>query len=94
MLQILGRVFLTIVIPIIGGYLGTSLNTFDIYLLLATSWSFWAYAQPGPRELWQTGGWAGVLKGWLLMAIAILMVAGPAYGVGYLIARAWSTTGS
>jgi hypothetical protein len=35
-----------------------------------------------------------VLKGWLLMAIAVLMAAGPAYGVGYLIARAWGTTGS
>ncbi len=87
MLQFLGRIFLAIIVPIYLGYVGASLNTFDIYLLLATSWSFWAYAQPGPQQLWQSGGWAGVLKGWLLMAIAVLLVAGPAYGVGYLIAR-------
>jgi len=39
-----------------------------------------------------TGGWAGVLKGWLLMAIAVLLVAAPAYGIGYLIAKNWGTT--
>jgi hypothetical protein len=86
-LQILGRVFLTIIVPLYGGYVGTSLNTFDIYLVLAASWSLWAYGQPGPQQLWQSGGWAGVLKGWLLMAVAVLLVAGPAYGIGYLIAR-------
>ncbi|WP_245269889.1 hypothetical protein [Nitrobacter hamburgensis] len=86
-LNIVGRVFLTVIIPLYGGYVGTSLNTFDIYLVLAASWSLWAYGQPGPQQLWQTGGWAGVLKGWLLMAVAILLVAGPAYGVGYLITR-------
>jgi hypothetical protein len=90
-LQILGRVFLAIIIPLYGGYVGTSLNTFDIYLVLAASWSLWAYGRPGPQELWQTGGWAGVLKCWRLMAIAILLVAAPAYGIGYLIAKNWGT---
>ena len=90
MLQILGRVFLTIIIPLYGGYIGTSLNTFDIYLVLAAAWSLWAYGHPGPQELWKTGGWAGVFKGWLVMVLAVLLMAGPAYGIGYLI-RNWGT---
>jgi hypothetical protein len=89
-LQILGRVFLTIIIPLYGGYIGTSLNTFDIYLVLAASWSLWAYGHPGPQELWKTGGWAGVFKGWLVMVLGVLLTAGPAYGIGYLI-KNWST---
>jgi hypothetical protein len=36
------------------------------------------------------GGWAGVLKGWLVMVLAVLLMAGPAYGIGYLI-RNWDT---
>ena len=85
-LQILGRVFLTIIVPLYGGYLGTSRTTFDIYLALAAAWSLWAYGHPGPHQLWQAGGFVGVLKGWLLMMVAVLLVAAPAYGVGYLIA--------
>jgi hypothetical protein len=86
-LHLIGRIVLTIVVPLYLGYLGASLNIFDIYLVLAAAWSLWAYGQPGPQLLWDTGGPIGVLKGWLVMAIAVLFVAAPAYGVGYLIAR-------
>lgn len=87
MLQILGRVVLTIIVPIYLGYIGATLNVFDIYLLLAASWSLWAYGQPGPQQLWESGGIIAIMKGWIVMAFAILLVAGPAYGVGYLIAK-------
>ncbi len=87
MLQNLGRIFLAIIVPIYLGYVRASLNVFDVYLILAASWSLWAYGQPGPRELWESGGIIAVLKGWFVMVFAILLVAGPAYGVGYLIAR-------
>ncbi|WP_292962948.1 hypothetical protein [Nitrobacter sp.] len=86
-LQILGRVFLAILVPTYLGYVGASLNIFDIYLLVAASWSLWAYAQPGPQQLWASGGIIAILKGWLVMVFAILLVAGPAYGIGYLIAK-------
>ncbi|WP_425905793.1 hypothetical protein [Nitrobacter sp. TKz-YC02] len=87
MLQILGRVFLAILVPTYLGYVGASLNIFDIYLLVAASWSLWAYGRPGPQELWGSGGIIAIIKGWLVMVFAILLVAGPAYGIGYLIAK-------
>ena len=86
-LQILGRVFLAILVPTYLGYVGASLNIFDVYLLVAASWSLWAYGQPGPQELWESGGIIAIIKGWLVMVFAILLVAGPAYGIGYLIAK-------
>ncbi|WP_309774475.1 hypothetical protein [Nitrobacter vulgaris] len=86
-LQILGRVFLAILVPTYLGYVGASLNMFDVYLLVAASWSLWAYGQPGPQELWESGGIIAIIKGWLVMVFAILLVAGPAYGIGYLIAK-------
>lgn len=87
MFQLFGRAFLTILVPIYLGYIRASLNVFDVYLLVAASWSLWAYGQPGPQVLSQKGGWAAVLKGWLLMVIAVLLVAAPSYGIGYLIAK-------
>jgi hypothetical protein len=86
-LQILGRVLITIVAPLYGGYIGASADTLFIYILLAGAWSLWAYGQPGPQQLWQTAGWIGVLKGWIVMSAAVLIVAGPAFAIGYFVLR-------
>lgn len=84
-LQILGRVLITIVAPLYGGYIGVSADTLFIYILLAGAWSLWAYGQPGPQELWKIAGWIGVLKGWIVMSAAVLIVAGPAFAIGYFV---------
>jgi hypothetical protein len=86
-LQILGRILITIVAPLYGGYIGASADTLFIYILLAGAWSLWAYGQPGPQQLWQTAGWIGVLKGWIVMSAAVLIVAGPAFAIGYFVLR-------
>jgi len=49
-LRVFGRVFLTIIVPLYGGYIG-------------------------------------VLKGWLIMSVVVLVGAGPAFAIGYFIAR-------
>jgi hypothetical protein len=86
-LQIFGRVFLTIIVPLYGGYVGASSTNLFIYVLLAAAWSLWAYGQPGPQQLWKTGGLIGVLKGWIVMSAAVLIGAGPAFAIGYFIFR-------
>ena len=87
MLQLLGRILITIVAPLYGGYIGASADTLFIYILLASAWSLWAYGQPGPQELWKIAGWIGVLKGWIVMSAAVLIVAGPAFAIGYFVLR-------
>lgn len=86
-LQIVGRVFITIIVPLYGGHVGASSDSLFIYVLFAGAWSLWAYGQPGPRQLWETGGVAGVLKGWVVMSAAVLICAGPAFAIGYFILR-------
>lgn len=83
----LGRVFLALLVPTALGHAHASLNVFDVYLMIAASWSLWAYGQPGPQELWESGGIIAIIKGWLVMVFAILLVAGPSYGLGYLISK-------
>jgi len=86
-LQIVGRILITIAAPLYGGYIGASADALFVYILLAGAWSLWAYGQPGPQQLWQTAGWIVVLKGWIVMSAAVLIVAGPAFAIGYFVLR-------
>jgi len=86
-LQIFGRAFLTIIVPLYGGYVGAPVANLFLYVLLAAGWSLWAYGQPGPKQLWAMGGLIGVLKGWLVMSVVVLIGAGPAFAIGYFIAK-------
>ena len=87
MLQIFGRAFLTIIVPLYGGYIGAPVANLLIYVFLAAAWSLWAYGQPGPSQLWKVGGLIALLKGWLIMAVVVLIGAGPAFAIGYFIAK-------
>jgi hypothetical protein len=87
MLHIASRVFFTILVPLYGGYVGAPTINLLIYVLVAAAWSLWAYGQPGPKTLWKMGGLIGVAKGWLIMAVVVLIGAAPAFAVGYFIAR-------
>ena len=86
-LQIVVRIFLTVLVPLYGGYADASRNDLMIYVLIAAAFSLWAYGQPGPQQLWQTGGVAGVIKGWLVMSAAVLIIAAPAFAIGYYVLR-------
>jgi len=86
-LQVFGRVFLTILVPLYGGYVGAPIANLLIYVLIAAAWSLWAYGQPGPKQLWEMGGAIGVLKGWLIMSVVVLIGACLAFAVGHFIAK-------
>jgi hypothetical protein len=86
-LQMLGRVLVTIIAPLYGGHVGASSANLFSYVLLAAAWCLWAYGQPGPQQLWKTGGLIAILKGWIVMSAAVLIVAGPAFAIGYFILR-------
>ncbi len=87
MLQLLGRIVITIVVPFYGGHLGLTAANLFTYVLIAAAWCLWAYGQPGPQQLWKTGGLIAVMKGWIVMSAAVLIVAGPAFAIGYFIFR-------
>jgi hypothetical protein len=86
-LQLLGRVLVTIIVPLYGGYLGLTAGNLFTYVLLAAAGCLWAYGQPGPQQLWNAGGLIAVMKGWMVMSAAVLIVAGPAFAVGYFVIR-------
>jgi hypothetical protein len=63
-LRVFPRIFLTIIVPFYGGYVGASVLNMFGYVLVAGAASLYFFASnPSPRQLMQQGGTMGLLRG-------------------------------
>jgi hypothetical protein len=86
-LRVFSRAFLTVLIPLYGGYVGAPIVTLLAYIFAIGAVSLYFFGTPpGDRDnSWaQRGGFGRLVIGWLLMSLVVAIGAVPAFAIGYL----------
>ena len=83
--RVFGRIFLTMIVPFYGGYVAAPILNMLGYVLAVGATSLYFFGRPGPKQLVHERGMAGLLLGWLLMSLVVLIGAAPAFAIGYFV---------